>query len=322
MELNKIYKGNSVDILMTLPDNSIDMCITSPPYYGLRNYESGSAEIGREDSHIDYIKSLVDVFSEVRRVLKDSGSCWVNIGDTYNGKGLMQIPSRLEIALTDSGWILRNEIIWNKPNPQPAPIKDRFVVSHEKMFFMTKTKEYYFKQPRIPQKEISIRRAFSNNNMDERKDNKRGDKSGFALSSVNQDKTYEKLRKEILDGKVPTTPMRTVWDVATKSLRGQQHFAVYPEELIIQPIEACCPDEGIVLDPFMGSGTTGVVAKILGKHFIGTELNGEYIESAYNRINTAFSDPKYCEKIKNALKVDDSVAKKVVEDLQKKHGMI
>jgi DNA modification methylase len=318
---NKIYIDDCLDFLKKIDNECIDMCVTSPPYYLLRKYQSGDKEIGQEQTLQDYIKKLCDVFDEIRRVLKPSGSCWVNIGDTYKDKTLLQIPSRFEIEMCDRGWILRNEIIWCKPNPQPAPIKDRFLVNHEKFFFFTKSKRYYFNQPRIPQKEISIRRAFSKNNKNKRKDNNLNGKSGFSISSKNQDKTYEKLRKQILDGHIPTTPMRTVWNLPTKSLRGKKHFAVYPETLICHPINSCCPDDGIVIDPFMGSGTTAIVSKILGKNYIGIELNSDYQKIAEERIKQSLSDFKYCQKIKNLLKIDDTVCKKVINEINKDNGI-
>lgn len=317
---NHIYVGDCIETIKSFPDECVDLCVTSPPYYALRNYQSGVAEIGLEETPKDYINKLCDLFDEVKRVLKSTGSCWVNIGDTYRDKRLLQIPSRLEIEMCDRGWILRNEVIWNKPNPQPAPVKDRFVVNHEKFFFFTKSKNYYFDQPRIPQKEISLRRAFSNNNMNKRKDEKKGDKSGFSISSKNQDKTYKKLREQIMNGEVPTTPMRTVWEIATKSLRGKEHFAIYPEDLICHPIHACCPEMGIVLDPFMGSGTTAIVSSVLNRNYVGLELNAEYAEIANQRIQESISDISYCKKIKDYLKVDDSLSKKVLEEIIEKEN--
>lgn len=283
METNVIHNCNCIDGMRGLPDGSVDMCITSPPYYNLRNYKDHSEQLGMEKTPADFIESLCQVFDEVQRVLKPEGVCWVNIGDTYKNKGLLQIPSRFEVAMTDRGWILRNEIIWSKPNPQPISAKDRFWTNHEKFFMFVKNKKYYFDQPRLPQKEVSIKRAFAKNHMDKRKDANTNDKEGFSLSSNNQDKHYEKLRERILAGEVPTRPKFTVWDIASKSYRGA-HFAVYPPELLIDPITSSSPEGGVVLDPFMGSGTTAEVAASLNRQYIGYEINEEYINISQQRL--------------------------------------
>ena len=290
--------GDNVETLKTLPDESVDMCITSPPYYNLRDYKNKD-QIGSESTVSDYVNSLIKVFNEIYRVMKPTGSCWVNIGDTYSKKKLLQVPSRFEIAMSDAGWSLRNEIIWNKPNPQPISSKDRFWSNHEKIFwFVKKTKGYYFdrEQIQVPQAEVSVRRMFSNNNLEKRKDAGATEKEGFSLSSGSQDKHYARMReslniekdfdykKLVASGKCPSRPMFSVWDISTTSYKGA-HFAVYPPELIERPILSTCPPNGIVIDPFMGSGTTAVVAKNNGRQYIGCELNSEYAELAEKRIS-------------------------------------
>ncbi|MCH2405749.1 MAG: site-specific DNA-methyltransferase, partial [Nitrosopumilus sp.] len=194
---------------------------------------------------------------------------------------------------------LRNEIIWNKPNPQPISSKDRFWSNHEKIFwFVKKTKGYYFdrEQIQVPQAEVSVRRMFSNNNLEKRKDAGATEKEGFSLSSGSQDKHYARMReslniekdfdyeKLVASGKCPSRPMFSVWDISTTSYKGA-HFAVYPPELIERPILSTCPPNGIVIDPFMGSGTTAVVAKNNGRQYIGCELNPEYAELSEKRIS-------------------------------------
>jgi DNA modification methylase len=297
MQTNIIHVGDNITNLKNLPDSSVDMCVTSPPYYNLRDYKS-DGQIGAESSVADFVENLCQVFDEVYRVLKPSGSCWVNIADTYDKKRLLQVPSRFEIAMSDRGWHLRNEIIWNKPNPQPISSKDRYWSNHEKFFWFVKdVKKYYFDRDpmMVPQAEISIRRMFSKNNVDKRKDAQVDDKEGFALSSANQDKHYARMREEtgidrdfnyeelIASGKCPKRPTFTVWDVSSTTYGGA-HFAVYPPELIEKPIRTCCPDGGVVIDPFMGSGTTGEVAVKFGKQYIGFELNPEYAKLAEKRI--------------------------------------
>ena len=298
LETNIIHIGDNIFHLTNIPDASVDMCVTSPPYYNLRDYKN-SNQIGAENTVSDFVENLCKVFDEVKRILKPTGSCWVNIGDTYDKKRLLQVPSRFEIAMCDRGWHLRNEIIWSKPNPQPISSKDRFWGNHEKFFWFVKdVKKYYFNRDPIlvPQAEISIRRMFSKNNMDKRKDFNASSKEGFAISSSSQDKHYARMREEmgidkvfyyeelIKSGKCPTRPEFDTWDIPSVTYKGA-HFAVYPPELIEKPILSCCPEQGIVIDPFMGSGTTGEVAKLNNRRYIGLELNTEYAILANERIS-------------------------------------
>ena len=298
LETNIIHVGDNLFHLTNIPDNSVDMCVTSPPYYNLRDYKN-SGQIGTENTVKDFVENLCKVFDEIHRILKPTGSCWVNIGDTYDKKRLLQVPSRFEIAMCDRGWHLRNEIIWSKPNPQPISSKDRFWGNHEKFFWFVKdVKKYYFNRDAIlvPQAEISIRRMFSKNNMSKRKDFNATTKEGFAISSNSQDKHYARMREEmgidkefnyeelIKSGKCPTRPEFDTWNVPSVTYKGA-HFAVYPPELIEKPILSCCPEQGIVIDPFMGSGTTGEVAKLNNRRYIGLELNPEYAILANERIS-------------------------------------
>ena len=298
LETNIIHIGDNIFHLTNIPDASVDMCVTSPPYYNLRDYKN-SGQIGAENTVNDFVENLCKVFDEVHRILKPTGSCWVNIGDTYDKKRLLQVPSRFEIAMCDRGWHLRNEIIWSKPNPQPISSKDRFWGNHEKFFWFVKdVKKYYFNRDPIlvPQAEISIRRMFSKNNMDKRKDFNASSKEGFAISSSSQDKHYARMREEmgidkefnyeelIKSGKCPMRPEFDTWDIPSVTYKGA-HFAVYPPELIEKPILSCCPEQGIVIDPFMGSGTTGEVAKLNNRKYIGLELNTEYAILANERIS-------------------------------------
>ena len=298
LETNIIHVGDNIFHLTNIPDASVDMCVTSPPYYNLRDYKN-SSQIGAENTVNDFVENLCKVFDEVKRILKPTGSCWVNIGDTYDKKRLLQVPSRFEIAMCDRGWHLRNEIIWSKPNPQPISSKDRFWGNHEKFFWFVKdVMKYYFNRDPIlvPQAEISIRRMFSKNNMDKRKDFNASDKEGFGISSSNQDKHYARMREEmgidkefnyeelVKSGKCPMRPEFDTWDIPSVTYKGA-HFAVYPPELIEKPILSCCPEQGIVIDPFMGSGTTGEVAKLNNRKYIGLELNTEYAILANERIS-------------------------------------
>jgi len=298
LKTNIIHIGDNLFHLTKTPDESVDLCVTSPPYYNLRDYKN-TDQIGAENTVTDFVENLCKVFDEIHRILKPTGSCWVNIGDTYDKKRLLQVPSRFEIAMCDRGWHLRNEIIWSKPNPQPISSKDRFWSNHEKFFWFVKdVKKYYFNRDAIlvPQAEISIRRMFSKNNMKKRKDFNASSKEGFAISSSSQDKHYARMREEmgidkefnyeelIRSGKCPTRPEFDTWDIPSVTYKGA-HFAVYPPELIKKPILSCCPEQGVVIDPFMGSGTTGEVAKLSNRRYIGVELNPEYVTLANERIS-------------------------------------
>jgi len=266
------------------------------------------AELGLESTFQEYITKLCDIFDEVKRVLKKKGTCWVNIGDTYgnsnqagtktfgnpefnknrpsreatktpkkNIKGydkcLLQIPSRFAIEMTNRDWILRNELIWHKPNCMPSSAKDRFTVDFEKIFFFSKNKKYYFEQQLEPHKEVSIKARNSKLNQTTN--------IGANKSAVNVQLGDEKRGNRFIpEG---GRNKRCVWKITTKPFK-EAHFAVYPPELCETPIKAGCPQGGIVLDPFFGAGTTGVVAKKLGRDYIGIELNPEYIKIAEKRL--------------------------------------
>ena len=303
MEINKIYKGDSLSVLKTLPDESINCVVTSPPYWGLRDY-GVSGQIGLEESFGEYISNLCDIFDEIKRVLTKDGTCWVNLGDTYNTtqarnkefkdnnrtrikntdlinynrqigltksipkKCLLQIPSRFAIEMVNRGWILRNEIIWHKPNCMPAAVKDRFTVDFEKMFFFTKSTKYQFKQQLEP---------WTNTNKSDTK------RAGKFIKYNGKHKEDSGNKGVVVGDPEKGRNKRTVWKITTKPYK-EAHFAVFPEDLIETPIDSGCPENGIVLDPFMGSGTTGVVTKKQGKNYVGIELNEEYIKIAEERI--------------------------------------
>ena len=301
IEADKIYCGDSLNLLKETPDKSIDCVVTSPPYWALRNY-GNKKQIGLEPNFNNYIKKLCDIFDEVKRVLKDEGTCWVNLGDTYytksgssflndnivsnkkiklaginkanaiRGEGLIEsknltlTPFRFAIEMQRRGWIIRNVIIWHKPNCMPTSVKDRFTVDFEYLFFFVKNKKYYFEQQRELHKTESIQRTRY------KWDGHR--ESGSSFSGMNIKKMCHP------DGR----NKRCVWNISTGSYKGA-HFAVYPEKLIEIPITAGCPLGGIVLDPFIGSGTTAVVAKRLGRNYLGFDLNKKYCKIARRRIN-------------------------------------
>ena len=287
LKLDYIYQGDALEVLKQMPSESVDMCITSPPYWNMRDYGDKN-QLGLEYTTSEFIDNLYNVFHEIKRVLKDEGSLWINIRDTYSkgikrcgvkNKSLSMIPERLIIKLLDDGWILRNDIIWHKPNAMPDSCKNRFTVDYEHLYFLTKKdKGYYFKTQYEPYtSNIKSKKDNINNNNDK-------DKRSALIES--------KMVRHGANGTTLNSPSkwsdkgrikRTTWSISTKAYK-EAHFATYPTELIECPIDAGCPEGGIVLDPFMGSGTTGVVAKKQGKHYVGIELNKEYIEIADNRI--------------------------------------
>lgn len=306
---NKILCGGSHKVLKTIPDESIDCVVTSPPYWALRDY-GVTGQIGLESTIEEYLDKLILIFDEVHRVLKPKGTCWVNFGDTYANKtkgghrnkvqnnifdsltarsfipklktklnipakSLCLIPSRFAVRMIERGWILRNEIIWHKPNAMPQSVSDRFSVDFEKVFFFVKTGKYYFRQQFEPVKNPSeLKRRFSNP-FDHHQYRKSGRKSPKNLEAIKQNQN-----KILKRGRIK----RCVWSIGTAASQAN-HFAVFPPRLIETPILAGCPENGIVLDPFIGSGTTAVVAKKLSRNFIGIELNKNYVKIANHRLS-------------------------------------
>jgi site-specific DNA-methyltransferase (cytosine-N4-specific) len=272
----KILKGDCRKVIKKLEDNSIDCVITSPPYWGLRNYENKS-QLGMEETPEAYVENLRLIFADIRRILKDDGTVWLNIGDCYAGgsytgkndvnvktpgrsnlngkvpkgkwrglpaKNLIGIPWRVAFALQNDGWVLRSDIIWNKPNPTPESVPDRPTRAHEYIFLFSKSSSYFYDSDAIREPYLTKAYKFANPKGKNR---------------------------------------RSVWTVAPKPFKAA-HFATYPQELIEPCIKAGCPEGGIVLDPFFGAGTTGVVAKRLKRSCIGIELNPAYAAIAAARI--------------------------------------
>ena len=288
----EIAVGDALTELAQLPSESVDCVVTSPPYYGLRNYEM-EKQIGHEESLQDYIDSIVEVFQEIRRVLKSEGTVWLNIGDCYVGgkkgkgpkdgllglkqKDIMGVPWRLAFALQKDGWILRQEIIWDKTNAMPENVRDRCSKSHEYIFLLTKSEDYYFDADAIKEErsESSIAR-------DRRG---RSSESKYADGFVGQTEQGISAPRTNDEDRVVSTKRnkRSVWSVSTKHFKGA-HFATFPHDLIEPCILAGCPIDGVVLDPFAGIGTTAGVAQALGRTYIMIELNGDYAKLIPSRI--------------------------------------
>lgn len=277
MKLNNIYLGDALEVLSAFPSHSVDCVVTSPPYYGMRDYGM-SGQIGQEGTPDEYVNKLILVFEEVKRLLKNSGTVWINLGDCYGpGKGLIGIPWMFALAMKGRGWILRNEIIWNKSNPTPESIKDRLTKSHEYIFFFVKTKKYYFDYEVIMEKAISQndRRKGKREEYNGKFDGRDGRTKAFVSIPVKKDKS---------GNVIAVRRKRDVWTVACSNV-GERHYAIYPPALIEPCILAGCPMGGVVLDPFMGSGTTGIVARRFNRNYVGVEINPEFKELAERRIH-------------------------------------
>lgn len=321
-----IYQGDALSVLKTLPSQSIQTCVTSPPYFGLRDYGM-FGQIGLEETPEAFTQKLVDVFREVRRVLKDDGTLWLNLGDSYAGSGkggqssekrsenwqpeygnkgkryglkpkdLIGIPWRVAFALQADGWYLRQDIIWHKPNPMPESVTDRCTKAHEYIFLLSKSPKYYFDNEAIqePAKYWGERDRTNGKYHNEGT----GLRPHSGLTGVRADKragkgriAYEGKRTEDTTGANGQESFvsisekrnkRSVWTITTKPYKGA-HFATFPSDLIEPCILAGAPLSGLVLDPFLGSGTTAAVAKSLGRQYVGIELNPEYIKLANKRI--------------------------------------
>ena len=317
METNVILEGDCLQTLKELPDASIHMCVTSPPYWGLRDYGHDD-QLGLEETPEEYVENLVQVFREVRRVLRDDGTLWLNLGDSYAGSGkgrnadgtvhvswkqttnggtvmgnvpsgivptglkpkdLVGIPWMVAFALRKDGWYLRQDIIWNKPNPMPESVQDRCTKSHEYIFLLSKSQKYYFDSSSIKEEATGY---------DGRKDTLLKGSPKYANKEISPNKSEQSFastpheRWQFIDG-VPIRNKRSVWNVATKPFKGA-HFAAYPPALIEPCILAGSPEDGIVLDPFFGAGTTGLVALENNRQYIGCEINGDYIKMAEERL--------------------------------------
>lgn len=299
MEINKIIQGNCLTVLKTLPDNSVDCCITSPPYWGLRDY-GHQEQLGSEKHFKEFVNNLCNIFDEIKRVLKDTGTCFVNLGDTYGTKygnmhanaspqpknkaitkaisfeqsnvglhkSLCMVPERFAIEMIDRGWTLRNQIIWHKPNQMPSSATDRFTVDFEKIFFFVKKPMgYYFEQQTEPF--VSKPEGLRNKNAE---NSNNGWHKGDRFSGGERD-WYSKGERNL----------RTLWSVNTETFEGS-HFATYPQRLVERMVRAGCPENGTVIDPFFGSGTTGIYARKVNRNFVGIELNPEYIKIANKRL--------------------------------------
>jgi len=269
-----IIQGDSYTVLKTLPSESVQCCITSPPYYKLRDYNNKD-QIGQETHPKEYINKLINIFEEVKRILKKNGTLFLNIGDTYcttpfdniKSKDLIGIPWVLAFAMRDKGWYLRQDIIWNKSNCMPESVKDRCVKSHEYIFLFSKSKDYYFDN-------IEIAEGYDNRKKVQVENKK------YFNGKVRNRWRFKEINNELM----PIRNKRSVWTMSTSQIT-ENHFAPFPEKLVETCILLGCPKNETVLDPFLGSGTTTYVAAKLNRKYIGIELNPEYIKITEKRMN-------------------------------------
>lgn len=305
----QILQGNCLDLLKDLEEKSINTCITSPPYYGLRDYGVNN-QFGREETIDEFVNNLVKVFREVRRVLRDDGTVWLNLGDSYGGqrgkgfnthqdkggnnrvqelqkkhgdlkvttglplKSLLGIPWRVALALQADGWILRQDIIWHKPNPMPESCRDRCTKAHEYIFLLSKKQKYYYDHEAIKEPSVFQHKGRYGPVKPSSVGNKNKELPGFEIRDGLKNMT----------GSYPMKNKRSVWTVTTKPCK-EAHFATFPIDLIEPCVLAGSPEGGTVLDPFGGSGTTTIAAEKHKRNSILLEINPEYIKLAKDRIN-------------------------------------
>lgn len=307
----KIWQGDCRDAMaFNIADESVHCCITSPPYFGLRDY-GVDGQIGLEPTPVEYVEQMVQVFREVRRVLREDGTLWLNLGDTYGkDKSLLGIPWRIAFALQADGWRLRQDIIWHKPNPMPESVRDRCTKAHEYLFLLSKSPRYYWDAEAMQEPANLTGKgnangfrggAYVNNSTFNNAEGGRRTAVGNVGARSKRDtfKREASKRAEVFPGQsvgthrpdrensaysLETRNRRSVWTVATRPYKGA-HFATFPPALIEPCVCAGAPVGGLVLDPFAGSGTAGAVALAQGRRFVGCELNPEYIKLAEERIS-------------------------------------
>ncbi len=275
---SRILCGDAGDRLSDLPTGSISTIITSPPYYRQRDYDD-ERQIGIETSPQDYLDRLVQIFAKCRRVLREDGTLWLNLGDKYQDKRLLGLPWRVALALSDDGWYLRSDIIWHKPNAMPHPVTSRPTPDHEYLFLLSKSADYYYDADAIREPHVTFsensKMMGGRNHFGKRKGTpEAGKNSGSSnLHDARWDQAFHPNGRN----------KRTVWSVSLGKFR-EAHFAVFPPKLIEPCILAGAPVGGFVLDPFFGSGTVGLVATQLGRRYLGIELNPEYVKIAQKRL--------------------------------------
>lgn len=277
-QANLVLNGDALEVLKKLPDAIVQTIVTSPPYYGQRDYCVDS-QIGSENTPDEYLTRLLDIFDEAKRVLKEDGTLWINMGDKYIDGNLAGLPWRLAIGLKERGWILRSDIIWHKPNAMPSSVQNRPTTDHEYLFLFSKNSNYYYDADAIREPHVT----FSENSKMKGGRNHLGKKGGTPEQGKNSGNSNLHLGRWDQAFHPKGRNKRTVWEVSLSKFRDA-HFAVFPEKLIEPCILAGSSENSLVLDPFFGAGTTGLVCLSKGRKFIGIELNQDYCKIAIKRI--------------------------------------
>ncbi|WP_201769120.1 site-specific DNA-methyltransferase [Aphanizomenon flos-aquae] len=277
-QANFLINGEALKSLKKLPNSLVQTVITSPPYYGQRDYCT-EEQIGIEENPDEYISRLLEIFDEVKRVLKEDGTLWINLGDKYIDGSLAGLPWKLALALKERGWILRSDIIWYKPNAMPSSVKNRPTTDHEYMFLFAKSSKYYYDADAIREPHVT----FSENSKMRGGRNHLGKKGGTPEQGKNSGNSNLHNGRWDQAFHPKGRNKRTVWEVPLSKFRDA-HFAVFPEQLIEPCILAGSSEGGIVLDPFFGAGTVGLVSMKKARKFIGIELNEDYCKIATKRI--------------------------------------
>lgn len=281
LPLDQVLLGDVRELSRQLPPGTVNCIVTSPPYYGHRTYSlaGDERELGRETVPQEYVDVLVQCINEAGQLLRDDGTLWLNLGDTYRQARLLGIPWRVALALQDAGWHLRADIIWHKTNAMPSSVKTRPTTDHEYLFLLSKSGRYYYDADAIREPHVTF----------SEKSRMRGGRGHFGKRAGTPEQGKNRGSGNLHDARWDEyfhpagRNRRTVWSIPLGKFR-EAHFAVFPEALIEPCIKAGCPPGGVVLDPFMGAGTTAVVCQRLGRHYLGFELIPEYVELAQKRL--------------------------------------
>lgn len=274
-----VIHGDALYRLQALPDDYAQAIITSPPYYQQRDYDA-QGQLGSENTTGEYVRKLVRIFSECRRVLKESGLLWLNLGDKYLDGRLLGMPWKVALALSESGWILRSDVVWHKSNAMPSSVKNRPTTDHEYVFMLSKSNKYFYNADAIREPHVT----FTD------KSRMRGGRKHFGKRGGTPEKGKNGGNSNLHTGRWDQAfhPLgrnrRTVWSIPLSKF-PDAHFAVFPEKLVEICIHASTNRGDCILDPFCGSGTTLVVARRLGRHFVGIDINKEYCLMSLRRLD-------------------------------------
>jgi DNA modification methylase len=279
---NQIIHGDALTVLRAWPNERVECIVTSPPYWQQRDYRGKNGQVGREATPAAYVERLTAIFAECRRVLKRSGTLWLVIGDKYDDGEQLGLPWRVALALIDDGWILRADCVWHKPNAMPSSTKTRPTTDHEYVFFFTRSKDYYYDADAIREPHVTFspqsRMRGGRRHFGVRGGTPEAGKNGGTsnLHDARWDQAFHPLGRN----------KRTVWSIPLSKFRDT-HFAVFPESLVETCLLAGCPAGGLVLDPFVGSGTVPLVAHRLQRGYLGIDCVNEYCTMARARIKAA-----------------------------------